>query len=53
MHGLRLGKLGGYFLERLDDEVRARFEEALERLSRRGLQSSIADSGARKRHRST
>jgi aspartyl-tRNA(Asn)/glutamyl-tRNA(Gln) amidotransferase subunit A len=29
---LRLGKLGGYFLERLDNDVRKRFEEALNRL---------------------
>jgi aspartyl-tRNA(Asn)/glutamyl-tRNA(Gln) amidotransferase subunit A len=40
-NGLRLGKLGGYFLERLDDDVRARFEEALERLRAAG--ASIAD----------
>jgi aspartyl-tRNA(Asn)/glutamyl-tRNA(Gln) amidotransferase subunit A len=35
---VRLGKLGGYFLEKLDTEVRLRFEEALARL---------ADAGAR------
>jgi aspartyl-tRNA(Asn)/glutamyl-tRNA(Gln) amidotransferase subunit A len=39
--GLRLGKLGGYFLERLDDEVRDRFEEALNRLHGSGV--SIVD----------
>jgi aspartyl-tRNA(Asn)/glutamyl-tRNA(Gln) amidotransferase subunit A len=39
--GLRLGKLGGYFLERLDDEVRLRFEEALARLHDGG--ASIVD----------
>ncbi len=33
---LRLGKLGGYFLEKLDGEVRARFEEALSRLTHLG-----------------
>jgi aspartyl-tRNA(Asn)/glutamyl-tRNA(Gln) amidotransferase subunit A len=33
---LRLGKLSGYFLDRLDDEVRARFEEALGRLIEAG-----------------
>jgi aspartyl-tRNA(Asn)/glutamyl-tRNA(Gln) amidotransferase subunit A len=30
--GVRLGRLGGYFLETLDADVRARFEEALSRL---------------------
>jgi aspartyl-tRNA(Asn)/glutamyl-tRNA(Gln) amidotransferase subunit A len=30
--GVRLGRLGGYFLETLDDDVRARYEEALSRL---------------------
>jgi aspartyl-tRNA(Asn)/glutamyl-tRNA(Gln) amidotransferase subunit A len=39
--GLRLGKLGGYFLDRLDDEVRIRFEEALSRLH--GMGVSIAE----------
>ena len=33
---LRLGRLGGYFLEKLDDEVRVRFEEALSRLAGAG-----------------
>src|SRR3989442_9084027 len=35
--GLRLGKLGGYFLDRLDDQVRQRFEEALSRLPGAGV----------------
>ena len=34
--GVRLGRLGGYFLETLDDDVRARFEEALSRLKDAG-----------------
>ena len=38
---VRLGKLGGYFLEKLDAEVRARFEEALDRLKDAG--ASIVD----------
>jgi aspartyl-tRNA(Asn)/glutamyl-tRNA(Gln) amidotransferase subunit A len=38
---LRLGKLGGFFLEKLDDEVRGRFEEALSRLMDAG--AAIAD----------
>ena len=38
---LRLGKVGGYFLEALDDDVRARFEEALSRLKDAG--ASIVD----------
>ena len=41
LQGLRLGKLGGYFLERLDDDVRGRFEEALERLRAAG--ATVAD----------
>jgi aspartyl-tRNA(Asn)/glutamyl-tRNA(Gln) amidotransferase subunit A len=41
VRGLRLGRLGGYFLERLDVEVRRRFEEALERL--RGAGASTKD----------
>jgi aspartyl-tRNA(Asn)/glutamyl-tRNA(Gln) amidotransferase subunit A len=38
---LRLGRLGGYFLERLDDDVRRRFEEAIDRLRAAG--ASIVD----------
>jgi aspartyl-tRNA(Asn)/glutamyl-tRNA(Gln) amidotransferase subunit A len=38
---VRLGKLVGYFSERLDDDVRARFEEALSRLNDAG--ASIVD----------
>jgi aspartyl-tRNA(Asn)/glutamyl-tRNA(Gln) amidotransferase subunit A len=38
---VRVGKLGGYFLETLDGEVRARFEEALARVS--GAGASIVD----------
>ena len=38
---LRLGKVGGYFLETLDDDVRARFEGALSRLKDAG--ASIVD----------
>ena len=34
--GVRLGRLGGYFLETLDADVRARFEEALSRLMNAG-----------------
>lgn len=41
MNGLRIGKLGGYFLETLDDDVRARFEEAMSRLKDAG--ASIVD----------
>ena len=36
-----LARLGGYFLEKLDDDVRARFEEALDRLKDAG--ASIVD----------
>jgi aspartyl-tRNA(Asn)/glutamyl-tRNA(Gln) amidotransferase subunit A len=32
MAGLRLGKLGGYFLEKLDVDVRRRFDEAISRM---------------------
>src|SRR5687767_2947854 len=39
--GMRLGKLSGYFLEILEDDVRARFEEVLNRLRDAG--ASIAD----------
>ena len=39
---IELGKLGGYFLEQLDDDVRKRFEEALERLRSAG--ASVVDS---------
>ena len=42
LDAVRLGKLGGYFLEKLDDDVRARFEEALKRLKDAG--ASIVDS---------
>jgi aspartyl-tRNA(Asn)/glutamyl-tRNA(Gln) amidotransferase subunit A len=38
---LRLGKLGGYFLDRLDDQVRDRFEQALSHLHAMGV--SIAE----------
>jgi aspartyl-tRNA(Asn)/glutamyl-tRNA(Gln) amidotransferase subunit A len=38
---VRLGKLGGYFLEKLDPEVYLRFEEALARLTASG--ASILD----------
>ena len=38
---LRMGKVGGYFLEKLDDDVRARFEETLSRLKDAG--ASIVD----------
>jgi aspartyl-tRNA(Asn)/glutamyl-tRNA(Gln) amidotransferase subunit A len=38
---IRLGKVGGYFLEKLDVDVRARFEESLERLEDAG--ASIVD----------
>lgn len=33
---VRIGKLGGYFLDKLDNDVRARFEEALSRLADAG-----------------
>jgi aspartyl-tRNA(Asn)/glutamyl-tRNA(Gln) amidotransferase subunit A len=32
LDSLRVGRMGGFFLEKLDDAVRARFEEALSRL---------------------
>ena len=38
---LRIGKLGGYFLDTLDKDVRARFEEALSRLADAG--ASVVD----------
>ncbi len=38
IHGLRLGVPRKYFCDLLDDEVRARFEEALERLRAAGAQ---------------
>ena len=38
---VRLGKLGGYFLEKLDVDVRARFEESLQRVRDAG--ASIID----------
>ena len=33
---VRIGRLGGYFLEKLDSDVRLRFEEALDRLKTAG-----------------
>jgi aspartyl-tRNA(Asn)/glutamyl-tRNA(Gln) amidotransferase subunit A len=39
--GLRMGKVGGYFLEKLDADVRARFDETLRRLQDAG--ASIVD----------
>ena len=33
---MRLGRIGGYFLEKLDTDVRQRFDEALERLASAG-----------------
>ena len=42
---IRLGKLGGYFLETLDDDVRARFEEALTRLRDAGTSIVDIDAG--------
>jgi len=41
LNSLRIGKVGGYFLEKLDDDVRARFEETLSRLKDAG--ASIVD----------
>lgn len=41
VNGMRLGKLGGYFLEKLAEDVRVRFDEALDRLRREG--ASIFD----------
>jgi len=38
---LRIGRLGGYFLQKLDDDVRRSFEEALDRLKVGG--ASITD----------
>ena len=46
VEGLHLGRLGGYFLEKLDDDVRRRFEEALERLLRQGASISDISLGA-------
>ena len=43
--GLRLGKLGGYFLDTLDEEVRARFDEALSRLADAGASIVNVDLG--------
>ena len=42
---VRLGKLGGYFLEKLDDDVRARFEEATDRLADAGASIITVDIG--------
>ena len=39
--GLTLGRLGGYFVDRLDDDVRDRFEEAANRLH--GMGASIVE----------
>jgi aspartyl-tRNA(Asn)/glutamyl-tRNA(Gln) amidotransferase subunit A len=41
INSLRMGKMGGYFLEKLDEDVRARFEETLSRLKDAG--ASIVD----------
>jgi aspartyl-tRNA(Asn)/glutamyl-tRNA(Gln) amidotransferase subunit A len=41
----RIGKLDGYFLEKLDDDVRARFEEALSRLKDAGASVLDVDLG--------
>ena len=41
MKNVRLGRLGGYFQEKLDVDVRARFEESLQRLTDAG--ASIVD----------
>jgi aspartyl-tRNA(Asn)/glutamyl-tRNA(Gln) amidotransferase subunit A len=46
VRGLRLGKLGGYFLEIMDEDVRLRFEEALQRLCAAG--ASIVDAQIRR-----
>ena len=42
---IRLGRLGGYFLETLDEDVRARFEEAMSRLSDAGASIVNVDAG--------
>ena len=42
---VRLGKLGGYFLEKLDAEVRERFEGALDRLRDAGASIEDIDLG--------
>jgi aspartyl-tRNA(Asn)/glutamyl-tRNA(Gln) amidotransferase subunit A len=42
---IRLGKLGGYFLEKVDGEVRERFEETLDRLRRAGASIDDIDLG--------
>ena len=39
--GVRLGRVTGYFVEKLDEDVRARYDEALNRLKEAG--ASIAD----------
>jgi aspartyl-tRNA(Asn)/glutamyl-tRNA(Gln) amidotransferase subunit A len=41
LQGLRLGRLGGYFVKLLDEDVRRRYQEALERLRAAG--ASIVD----------
>jgi aspartyl-tRNA(Asn)/glutamyl-tRNA(Gln) amidotransferase subunit A len=41
LRGLTLGRLGGYFVKLLDEDVRRRYQEALERL--RGAGASIVD----------
>jgi len=45
LDSLRAGKLGGFFLEKLDDAVRARFEEALSRLKDAGASIVEVDLG--------
>lgn len=45
VQGIRLAKLGGYFLEKLDDEVKNQFERALEKLSGAGVAVSEIDLG--------
>jgi aspartyl-tRNA(Asn)/glutamyl-tRNA(Gln) amidotransferase subunit A len=42
---VRIGKLGGYFVEKLDDDVRTRFEEALSRLKDAGASVHDIDLG--------
>jgi aspartyl-tRNA(Asn)/glutamyl-tRNA(Gln) amidotransferase subunit A len=42
---VRLGRLGGYFLEKLDEDVRERFEEAMTRLGDAGASIAGIDLG--------
>ena len=51
VHGLRLAVPRRYFCDLLDDEVRARFEEALERLRTAGAHVDDIDDPSRRRHR--